>query len=587
MDVRELDWQFDAVDLRPVMRWLTERADDPGEMKIEPRRSSSQVDVYVDTDDRRFHRAGYALLLRTSGRAKAKFAEARLEQVDAVPTGASGVRSRREVSEPVEDDDPELLGLSNGPVGERVRAVAGKRKLRPLFEIHTRRRLLSIESNGFPPGEIALDEIAIRTGARAVITRLHRVKIEAPEQALASLRPFVESLRATCRLQPTGLTKYEAGVLTAGLDVLPDDFGATTIEPDAPIGRVALAVLRRHFEALRANEPGARLGDDIEELHDMRVASRRLRAAMSLFADVLPPSAAKLVDDLRWIGHSLGAVRDLDVQLEQLDAWLTEVSEADRRALTALRSLVAAEREAARTTMLADLDSQRYELFVGRFGRMLRSARGRRTGPPSLPARAVAPDLIEERFNAFRKAAEKIGDASPAADYHRVRIRGKRFRYALEFLADLYPAGTRLLTKRMIELQDILGLHRDAEVAIDQLRGLALERGGELPPETIFAMGEIAERYRRSAIKLRSRFPKAYARVSRKAWNALSELIENERPAPFRPSNFHRSRCGVRSTHRPPCRRRRRLGRSRASGLRSSNHAGEWLRELARQHELR
>ena len=121
----------------------------------------------------------------------------------------------------------------------------------------------------------------------AAIIAARRVKIEAPEQALASLRPFVESLRATCRLQPTGLTKYEAGVLTAGLDVLPDDFGATTIEPDAPIGRVALAVLRRHFEALRANEPGARLGDDIEELHDMRVASRRLRAAMSLFADVL------------------------------------------------------------------------------------------------------------------------------------------------------------------------------------------------------------------------------------------------------------------------------------------------------------
>jgi triphosphatase len=536
VDVRELDWQFDAVDLRPVMRWLTERAEDAGEMKIEPGLSSSQVDVYVDTEDRRFHRAGYALLVRTTGRAKAKFAEARLKQIDAAPTGGGGLRSRREVSEPLEEGDPELLGLSNGPVGERVRAVAGKRKLRPLFEIRTRRRMFSIETNGFPPGEIALDETAIRTGARVVMTRLHRVKIEAPEQALASLRPFVESLRATCRLQPTGLTKYEAGILTAGLDVVPDAFGTTTIEPDAPIGRVALAVLRRHFAALLAKEPGARLGDDVEELHDMRVASRRLRAAMSLFADVLPPSAAKLGEDLRWIGHSLGAVRDLDVQLEQLDAWFTEVSEADRRALTALRSLLEAERSGARKTMLADLDSRRYELLVGRFGRMLRSARGRRTGPPSLPARAVAPDLIEERFNAFRKAAEKISDDSPAADYHRVRIRGKRFRYALEFLADLYPGGTRLLIKRLIALQDILGLHQDAEVAIDRLRGLALERGGELPPETIFAMGEIAERYRRSAIKLRSRFPKAYARVSRKAWKALSELIENERTASSGPA---------------------------------------------------
>ena len=268
-----------------------------------------------------------------------------------------------------------------------------------------------------------------------------------------------------------------------------------------------------------------------------------------------------------------------------MDAWLTEVSEADRRALTALRSLVAAEREAARTTMLADLDSQRYELFVGRFGRMLRSARGRRTGPP-LPARAVAPDLIEERFNAFRKAAEKIGDASPAADYHRVRIRGKRFRYALEFLADLYPAGTRLLTRRMIELQDILGLHQDAEVAIDRLRGLALERGGELLSRNDFRDG-------RDSRALPAKCDQAEEPVSEGLRPRQQEGVERafgvdrERaPCPFRPSNFHRSRCGVRSTHRRPCRRRRRLGRSRASGLRSVIMPGSG-RELARQHELR
>ena len=507
MDVRDLDWQFDAVDLRPVMRWLTERAEDAGEMKIELGLSSSQVDVYVDTEDRRFHRAGYALLVRTTGRAKAKFAEARLKQIDAAPTGRGGLRSRREVSEPLEEGDPELLGLSNGPVGERVRAVAGKRKLRPLFEIRTRRRMFSIETNGFPPGEIALDETAIRTGARVVMTRLHRVKIEAPEQALASLRPFVESLRATCRLQPTGLTKYEAGVLTAGLDVVPDAFGTTTIEPDAPIGRVALAVLRRNFAALLAKEPGARLGDDVEELHDMRVASRRLRAAMSLFADVLPPSAAKLGEDLRWIGHSLGAVRDLDVQLEQLDAWLTEVSEADRRALTALRSLLEAERSGARKTMLADLDSRRYELLVGRFGRMLRSARGRRTGPPSLPARAVAPDLIDERFNAFRKAAEKISDDSPAADYHRVRIRGKRFRYALEFLADLCDGrDSRALPAKRNQVEEPIpqGLCPRQQEGVESAFGADRERAHCL----------------------------------------------------LRPSNLDRSRCRVRSTHRRGCRRR-------------------------------
>ena len=137
VDVRELEWQFDAVDLRPVMRWLTEPADEKaGAVRIVRRGSATQVDVYVDTDDRRFDRAGYALRIRRTGRTMAEAAEATLKEIDSATTGEHGLRSRREVSELLEQADPELLRQSNGPVGERVRAVAGKKKLRPLFEVH-------------------------------------------------------------------------------------------------------------------------------------------------------------------------------------------------------------------------------------------------------------------------------------------------------------------------------------------------------------------------------------------------------------------------------------------------------------------
>jgi len=180
--------------------------------------------------------------------------------------------------------------------------------------------------------------------------------------------------------------------------------------------------------------------------------------------------------------------------------------------------------------MLTAFDSRRYELFVSSFGRLLRTARGRRTGPASMPALAVAPDLIGARFRALRKAGDEIETGSPAADYHRVRIRGKRFRYALEFLAEVYQGRSRPLTRRVVALQDILGLHQDAEVAIERLRGLAREHGDELPAETIFAMGEIAERYRREALALRAAFPKAYARATGKSWRAFAKQIEAERP---------------------------------------------------------
>ena len=318
-ETRETEWQFDAVDLRPVMRWLAEL---PGELegsgvRVEPRGSTNQVDVYIDTADNRFRRAGYSVRVRRASRAKSAGAEATLKELETNSTSRAGLRSRREVSERLEDADHALLRQSEGPVGRRISAVAGKKQLRPLFEVRTRRRRFSLRVGGLPPGEIALDETAIRPGAGGAATRLHRVEIEVPEAAVSALEPFVEQFRAACRLQPAQLTKYETGALTVGLELVPEEFGSTAIEADAPIGGVALAVLRRQFTALLAREPGTRLGDDPEELHDMRVASRRLRAALSLFADVLPPSAAKLEDDLRWVGHTLGAVRDLDVQQEQ------------------------------------------------------------------------------------------------------------------------------------------------------------------------------------------------------------------------------------------------------------------------------
>ena len=528
-----MEWQFDAVDLRPVIRWLNEPDEEAGNrtLRINPTGSTSQVDIYFDTEDSRFRRAGYALRVRRSGRGKQAGAEATLKELGSRATVDPGLRRRREVSERLQEADLRMLAQSDGPVAARVRAVAGKKNVRPLFEVRTRRRSFSLEVDDFAPGVIALDETAIRPGAGGAATRLQRVEIKAPEATLAALRPFVERLRIECRLQPARLTKYEAGALAAGLKPIPDPFGPVVIEPDAPIGRVGLAVLRRQFTALLAKEPGTRLGDDREELHDMRVASRRLRAALSLFAEFLPPSAAKLRDDLRWVGQTLGAVRDLDVQLEQLEEWLSELPAADREALVAVGALLKAKRSDARETMLNALDSRRYELFVGRFGRLLRSARGRRSGPASLPARAVAPDLIEERFRALRKVARQIRGDSPASEYHRVRIRGKRLRYALEFLADLYLGQTGPLTKRLVSLQDLLGLHQDAEVAIERLRRLASEHAAELPPEAIFAMGEIAERYRRSAVELRARFPKSYARVAGRAWKTFAKRIEAERPA--------------------------------------------------------
>jgi triphosphatase len=537
-EIQESTWTFDAVDLRPVQRWLERPERHAGAQAVEvvaSRAITTQVDLYFETDDARFQRAGYALRIRRIGRRRE--AEASLKGLDPAAVDGPGSRGRLEVNERLRGADLAALLCAAGPVGRRVRAVVGTKTLVPMFEVRTRRRTFFLKVDGVPPAEIALDETAIRPQAGGPPVRLRRIEVEVPPAALPALDPLVRELRDACALQPAGLSKFAVGVLSS--DVRPaalDRLGAGEVDPGMTSRAVALAVVRQHFVALLAREPGTRLGDDIEELHEMRVASRRLRAALSLFAEVLPETALRAREELRWIGETLGAVRDIDVLLEQLDSWLEEVKGADRDALAMLRSLLHEQRQVARVAMLEMLDSRRYEAFVSRFRRTLSARHEARSGPASLTAHALAPDLIERRYRSVRKAGDRIRVDSPATEYHRLRIRCKRLRYALEFLGPLYPGETRPLVKRLVVLQDVLGLHQDADVAIDRLRRLSISHGRVLDPGTVFAMGEIAERQRQSMIEQRALFPPAYAGMSGKRWNALRKLLEDKRPTPAGPA---------------------------------------------------
>jgi CHAD domain-containing protein len=522
----ELEWQFEAPDLRPIRRWIDAAATsgDRG-VTIAPGTTINQVDTYLDTPDRRLERAGYSVRVRRRPKLRA---EATMKSLARDGAGADGLVARLELAEELEVDDPAAVLRAPGPVGERVRALVASRGVVPLFDVQTRRRAFRLTTGGTHHGELALDDTTIREPSGRILGRLRRVEVEAPEDALDDLAPFVESLRTDCGLQPAALSKYEAGLAASGIHrSAPEDFGRTSVAPTDAIGEVALAVLRRHFSAMLRKEPGTRLGDDIEELHDMRVASRRLRAALALFADSLPVASAELRTELGWVGRTIGAVRDLDVQLAQLDSWIEALPEPDREPLARLRALLVGEREEARREMLQALDSPRYERFVRRFGTMLRS----RTGTRTPPARAAVPKLVGRRYRALRKAARRLDGGAEPADYHRTRIAGKRFRYALEFVADVYPRATARVVRRTVALQDELGAYQDGQVATERLRRLAAERGAELGPSTVFAMGEIAERYRQDMEEARRRVTPTLARLQGKAWKRLRARMDAGHPA--------------------------------------------------------
>src|SRR5262249_3185234 len=222
-DRTEIEWQLEAQDLRPVVRWIenVDRAHGGEGITIAPGPPTPLRATSLDTKDRRLDRAGYSVRLRHTRRLPT---EATLKSLDGI--GPRALRIRLELTEVVELDGPESLARAAGPVGERVRALIGPRKLAPLFELETRRRTFPLAAQGVPSGELLLDETAIREPGGGVVSRLRRVEVEVHETALDTVGPFVEDLRRSCGLQPALLSKYEAGLAATGSQrVEPESFG--------------------------------------------------------------------------------------------------------------------------------------------------------------------------------------------------------------------------------------------------------------------------------------------------------------------------------------------------------------------------
>jgi len=383
-------------------------------------------------------------------------------------------------------------------------------------------------------GEVDLDDTIIVVGDDQYPVRMRRVEVEADHRWVDILTPLVEQLRVECGLQPAILSKFEAGLLAAGLRIpeLPD-LGPTTLGPDPSVGAVAYAVLRRHLASMLAHEAGTRLGEDIEQLHDMRVATRRLRAALALFAGVLPDQSRQLRSELGWLAGELGAVRDLDVQLERLEGWRDELPREDAGALTDLARLLGRERETARASMLGCLDSLRYDRLVSEFASLLRPSPGQGSGRQAkaaqVPAAAVVPGLIVARHRSAVTAARRARRSGDPADFHRLRIRCKRLRYALEFVSEIYDGRTRDVVRRVVNLQDCLGVMQDAQVAAGRLHSLATSESAGLSPATVFAMGGVAERYRREADRLAGTLPGYLKALKGPRWRKLKALMERRR----------------------------------------------------------
>jgi CHAD domain-containing protein len=275
---------------------------------------------------------------------------------------------------------------------------------------------------------------------------------------------------------------------------------------DPDVARLREQVGEQRAAMLR-HDPGTRLGVDPENLHQFRVAGRRLRAFLRLArTHVDPVWAAALRAELSDLGRVTGPVRDLDVLLEHLHDEVANVDPGERATAQELLSALRAERDRLQAELRIALAGPAYLGLLARLAQPLEPAE--RPAITSLRKRAT------RELRRLVRDVEKLG-ASPADDaLHALRLRVKRVRYAVELAGRPARAQTVRVLDAAKELQDLLGEHQDTVVA-ERLLAEAARRDGNV--ESAFVAGRLAERQRLRRNGVADRLPAAWRRLRRAA----------------------------------------------------------------------
>jgi CHAD domain-containing protein len=338
--------------------------------------------------------------------------------------------------------------------------------------------------------ELNLDRLRLYRGTESSPLYLELEVELSHETGEEALEQFASELQARWGLVPQSQSKFERGLerfgipaafakgsLTASeIEESPavEPPSAPGIEPDDPMSEAGRKTFFFHYQRMVRNEPGTRLGEDIEALHDMRVATRRMRAAFRVFGSFYMPKAiAAYRKGLKRTGRALGPVRDLDVFRAKTHAYLFTLPQSQQGDLDRFLAVLQAHRDSARERMNIYLDSANYTLFKERFDQFVQTE-----GMGSRPAlledgepiphrvRHVAPLVIYQRLATVRAYDEWVSIPDPPPErLHALRIACKRLRYTLEFFREVLGPDTGALIKSIVTIQDHLGNLQDALVA--------------------------------------------------------------------------------------------------------------------------
>ena len=383
------------------------------------------------------------------------------------------------------------------------------------------------------PREPEPDEVAAATSA-ATEAETHRTGRSGAQRR----RRRKSSQATTTDVTADGGVEASPVVLEAVPEFTPDSVpeAPRILVPKSPgvladdhIAEAGRKVLRFHLARMVAREAGTREGTDAEELHAMRVATRRQRAAWRVFGDAFDQKrTARHRKRLRFVAADLGAVRDLDVLIESIEAYQGQQPESEAAALEPLVRSWRIRREAAREVLVRELDGERYRRWLdGYLAFVQAEGQGVHTVGPTEPHRVrdTMPSRVWGAYESLR-AYEPVMRWADVTTLHDLRIAAKWLRYTLEFVREALGRDAGPVIEKVVALQDHLGWLHDADVAAGLARAFLVEHAGDLTEVESAAIGRYLVDRERSLAKLRRTVGVPWRGVSSLAYRrAIGRLV--------------------------------------------------------------
>lgn len=464
-------------------------------------RTTQFEDRYVDTADGALARAGFAVRLRqTGGRTVVSIKSL------AADRGPGGAVRREEL----EGEADRVAPPADWPPSDARALVLEHAGDAPLVERVTIRQLRRMRQLRSPATrvELSLDEVDVVARGR-IVDRFVELEAELTRGDEAELAALGAAIEAEPTLRRADTSKLESALAAIDGDVAGDGDAADWPRPPVRLPRLVVGrspgvvaedhvaeagrkVMRFHLARMLEREDGVRSGIDPADVHKMRVATRRQRAAWRVFGSAFRGGRTRRYrDGLRETARRLGAVRDLDVQLEAADAYRADLPVAEQRALEPLLAAWRQHREDARILLVRELDSPGYRRFIDDYVDFVRTEGAAVAAvPATVPhhVRDTAPSRIWAAYEQVR-GYEPVLRWADVETLHELRIAGKWLRYTIEFVREALGPGADPLIARVTALQDHLGLMNDAEVTASMARTFLVEHAADLSPAESGAIG--------------------------------------------------------------------------------------------------